>query len=446
MFYNATGEYIILEKPENIIENFKTIGKTSTNVVSNIPSKNTITKFVCPTDKYEYENSIYNFTDSSNNILPNMECLVLPGRVWDGEKERNFVVTMADPGCTEKKCNATGNHGYEIFIINPNPVNTIFVKIIKPNFFTIINTKYMEKNGKIKFETNENNKNLRFILINDINDNDNFILTTDKDGNKCRNPDDVNIKQKYNFSLEPSIEKLREIEYTGNPRIYIMGDYLPCNISKLNKITNVYVYIDNGLTPDATNKCLGKLKLSHNYSDAVKAFYIKENHNGFIFENYISRSIIIDFDPRDVLGRNGFITIINTLNPKKPKINIQNGVISFNDEILKNLLKKIQCYYVRFWLSNLNLTSDNEIVDIKSRKGPYKSISFTGNPKIIIYIPPHIFKPLDKNNVIKVTTPVNTLMTDYEIDIRKEIYTNKNVQIQETSVLDVLDIYISIVY
>ena len=70
------------------------------------------------------------------------------------------------------------------------------------------------------------------------------------------------------------------------------------------------------------------------------------------------------------------------------------GSVTFNDEIIQKLLKKIQCYYVRFWLANINFSSDSEVAEVKSRKGPYKSISFTGKPKIIIYIPPHIFKPV----------------------------------------------------
>jgi len=101
---------------------------------------------------------------------------------------------------------------------------------------------------------------------------------------------------------------------------------------------------------------------------------------------------------------------------------------------------------VRFWLANINFSSETEIAEIKSRKGPYKSISFTGKPKIIIYIPPHIFKPVAATNVQKTTTPVTTIMTDDEIKLRTEIYKNKNFQTSETSVLDVLDVYVSVIY
>jgi hypothetical protein len=304
----------------------------------------------------------------------------------------------------------------------------------------------MRKNGKLKFQTSKNTDKVRFIVINNIKDNDEFIVNNDNIGNKCRDPDDKAYRQRYDYSLEPQNEKLREVKYEGNPRIYVMGDYLPCDISKLDKVINVYIYFDYGLTPDKTNKCLGKLKLPRDFSDAVKAFYIKENHNGFIFDNYTTRTIIIDFDPRDLIGRNGFITVINTKKDSIVNKDLPIGSIKFNDEIILKLLKKIQCYYVRFWLANINFSSETEVAEIKSRKGPYKSISFTGKPKIVIYIPPHIFKPVAKTNTQKTTTSVSTLMTDAEIKMRTEIYKNKNFQTSETSVLDVLDIYISVIY
>jgi len=470
MFYTALGDFIIKEDFVKIGPPAKTPGKTPSKTADKTPSKtpsktpgnlpsktpskttvigpsNTITKFTCPTDKYNYEDAYFNFTeDLKNNFETDIDCLVLPGRVWNGEGKRNFIVTMADPGCTEVNCNATGNHGYEIFLMNPNPENTIFVNIIKPNFFCIVNTSYMQKNGKLKFQTSKNNEKLRFIVINNIKDNDEFIVNNDNIGNKCRDPDDEANPQRYDYSLEPDSEKLREVEYEGNPRIYVMGDYLPCDISKLDKVINVYIYFDYGLTPDKTNKCLGKLKLPRDFSDAVKGLYIKENHNGFVFDNYTARSIIIDFDPRDIVGRNGFITVINTKKDNDVNKDLPIGSVTYNDEIIQKLLKKIQCYYVRFWLANINFSSDTELAEVKSRKGPYKSISFTGKPKIIIYIPPHIFKPVPTTNVQKTTTPVTTIMTDDEINIRTEIYKNKNFQTSETSVLDVLDIYVSVIY
>jgi len=314
----------------------------------------------------------------------------------------------------------------------------------------------MQKNGKIKFQTTKNNQSLRFVLINDIKDNDNSIINNDDIGNKCRDPDDETNPQRYNYSLDPNSDKLREILYNDNPRIYIMGDYRPCDISKLDKVINVYIYLDYGLTPDKTNKCLGKLKLPHNLSDTTKALYLKENHHGFVFDNYISRSIIIDFDPREIVGRNGFATVINTKKdlpiasnkdlPIASNKDLPIGSITFSDSIMKKINDKKLCYYVRFWLANIIFSSENETAEINSRKGPYKSISFTGKPKIIIYIPPHIFKPVADTNVQRTETPVSTIMSNSEIELRKKIYTNKNFQTSETTVLDVLDIYVNVIY
>ena len=68
-----------------------------------------------------------------------------------------------------------------------------------------------------------------------------------------------------------------------------------------------------------------------------------------------------------------------------------------------------------------------------------------GNPKIIIYIPPRIFKPLALTNTSKSNTPVETNMTDEEIRIRTIEYSSKNIQITEDPI-EVLDIYVAVIY
>ena len=157
MFYSALGDFIIKEDFIKIGPSVKKTSKTSV-----ITPSNNVKTFTCPIDKYKYENDYFNFTeDIKNNLNTDIDCLVLPGRVWNGEGKRNFIVTMANPGCSEANCNSTGNHGYEIFLMNPNPENIIFVNIIKPNFFCIVNTSYMRKNGKVKFQTSKNNYLLR---------------------------------------------------------------------------------------------------------------------------------------------------------------------------------------------------------------------------------------------------------------------------------------------
>lgn len=435
MFYNIYGDFII--KEDFAVKEVKKIGD-----IINKEKK----EFKCPSDTYNYEGNNFIFTKDIFNFTINDECLVLPGRVWNAEKKRVFTVTMADPGCDKKNCSATGNHGYEIFIMNPPDVsqNIINVDIIKPNFFCIVNTKYMNNNGGIiKFITNKNNEKLRFILINNMKDNDEYILDVDKVGNKCTNL--TSSINRYDYVLSSSNQNLREISYNNNPRIYILGDYRPCDESKIDQVKNVYIYLDYGLTPDITNKCLGKLKLNKILLDVKAGLSLKENHHGFIF-NTIARKIIIDFDPRGIIGRNGFLTVINVKTEIKENEILDNGSIEFSNLIINNLLAKKKCYYVRFWLADINLNSDGKIVDdVVTRKGPYKSISFTENPKIIIYIPPHIFKPVASSNVKKIT-PVETEMTNEEINIRTVEYASKNVQIQEKSVLDVLDIYVGIIY
>jgi hypothetical protein len=410
-----------------------------------------IVEFECKENPW-IQNEPFQFNKNIvNNFTVDSECLLLPGRVWNGEGKRNFIVTSADPGCdptdTNSKCAPYGFHGYEMYLINPDEKNIIFVNIIKPNFYCIVNTSYMTANGTIKFQTSANNENMRFVLINNLNDNDTFIINRDDYGNICRDPDDEANPNRYDFSLDPENESLREINYSGNPRIYFMGDYLACDKGKMQDIINVFVYIDNGDTPKLTTKCLGKLKLPNSFSDATKSLSLKLAHHGYIFNNYTSRSIVLDFNPKDFGARDPYLVIINTLKNKEqiqdeeePRI----GMIEFNDQIIKKLMEKAQCYYIQFWLSSFDLPNNNKpIVDIKNRTGPYKSISFAGRPKIIIYIPPYVFNPLNTKNITKTSTPVTTVMTLDEIKTRKEIHPKRDL-LQENVIY--LDVYVNIIY
>jgi len=364
------------------------------------------------------------------DLNSDIDCLVLPYRVWDGKKKENFTVSVANPGCKTLNCNMTGCHGYEIFITNSKD-NILNINIIDPNFFCIINTKYINSDV---LELKKENSKLQFINIDSLDDNDSTIKKRDIiNGNICHDPDNKSGNGKY----KPSSKEIPVIK--KNMRIFIMGDYLPCNPTKLDKVNNVYIYVDNGKVINAIQKCTGKLKMSLRSLGNNKNINISEDHNGYqhlisqnIKKNSVSNisTLKINFDPRNSIGRNGF-TAIYIIRQSEDKI-IKN--LSFNETILKNLKAKLICLKVKFWLTALNLTSNGEIIDKSKIQGPYSDINFFGNPKIIIYIPSYIFPNNDKI--------LDKEMTNDELKIKN--IESKNINYQTDT--NICNIYVNFIY
>lgn len=360
--------------------------------------------------------------DSNITLPSDTECLVIPGRIWDGKNKDIYTITSTNPQCKEINCNITGNHGYEIYITNYVNPNVLQVNIIPPNFFTIINTKYMKPNGIIKFIDSNYNKNLRFINIVDLNDNINN-FKNNKNGNLCHDPDDK-TPSKFNF-VDDQKSQIREIEYNGNPRIYIMGDYEACRLSKYKDTNNVFIYFDYGKSKKNVAKCLGKMKLSILHGSNNKTFRILENHNGYQYKTENINKIQISFDPRNNISLNGFTSFI-IIDKSDDTIK----TIYFDNQIIMKLEKQNKCLNIRFWLASLYFSSDKKIIDSKTIKGPYNSINFSNSPKkVLVYIPPYIV-----NN--------SKIMSSTEVQIRKNEFSEKNFQTD----YNICDIYINIIY
>lgn len=370
------------------------------------------TDFKCP-PKYSFENSdILATNNASNSVIP--ECLIVPAKFWNGRNKYNFTVTMADPGCDSNKCNKVGYHGYEIFIFNSKN-NIISVNIIKPNFFCIVNTKKMNSNGTIIFNKSLNNKNLYFIILNTLDTNNN-LLTKNSLGNVCQTSNDA---PKYIYSSD---KQLKEISYKGNPRIFFLGDYSSCNNINSNKIYIYFDYQDGSTEPSS---CINKLKLSLGQLSTIN---ILENNHAFEYKLYSSSLLNINFDPRNIVGRDGFFAIFNILNTSSTL-----GSITFSNNIIQAINKKKLCFYIKFWLADINFNSSTNFIDKKTQKGPYKSLLFSGNPKIIIFIPPYIFPKGDKKD-----------MTTQEINYRSLEYVNNGKDFQTNPT--VCNIYVNIIY
>lgn len=369
-----------------------------------------INKFNCV-----HENNTITITPNNIKLPSDTDCLVVPGRIWNSENKNVHTIT-------------TSNHGYEIFIINYPQPNILEVNKITPNFFTIINTENMSSDGTIKFKENSNdNKNLRFINILDLNENVNG-FKNNINNNLCHDPDD-NRPSKFNFEYKKNVFQ-RELTYTGNPRIYIIGDYEACTLSKYKDTKNVFIYFDYGKSKENVAKCLGKMKLytiqGYNKKDQL-IHRIIENHNGFQYKiNNTINNLQISFDPRNNISLNGFSNFI--IIDKIDDISIKK--ITFDNKIITNLEKQNKCLNVRFWLASLYFSSDKKIIDSTRINGPYNMINFSNSPKkVLIFIPPY---KLDNT----------VLISSNEINIKQAIFNNKNFQTN----YNICDIYINIIY
>jgi hypothetical protein len=273
------------------------------------PDKDKTHLFKCTDTKNIVTNTMMiNNTNYLKNL--NTDCLIVPSKVFDGGNKNNFILSVIKNDCKDLNCSKSSDHAFQIYPINLLN-NTIFIDIIKPTFFSIVNTKNMSPNGVIKlFNTNSK---INLIQIADLNNNDETITKLDLDGNICHDPDDLDNNFKFSFSQDVKIQNTT-INYINNPVIYFFGDYNACSLEKKNQVNNLFVYLDYGDQKKLTT-CLNKMKFNIVKSgNNTKDFKIPFDIHGSQYNDYKSRNFIINFDPRDISTRDGFITIINTKN------------------------------------------------------------------------------------------------------------------------------------
>jgi hypothetical protein len=273
------------------------------------PDKDKTHMFKCTDTKNIVTNTMMvNNTNYLKNL--NTDCLIVPSKVFDGGNKKNFILSVIKNDCKDLNCSKSSDHAFQIYPINLLN-NTIFIDIIKPTFFSIVNTKNMSPNGVIKlFNTNSK---INLIQIADLNNNDETITKFDLDGNICHDPDDLDNNFKFSFSQDVKIQNT-SINYINNPVIYFFGDYNACSLEKKNQVNNLFVYLDYGDQKQLTT-CLNKMKFNIVKSgNNTNNFKIPFDIHGSQYNYYKSRNFIINFDPRDISTRDGFITIINTKN------------------------------------------------------------------------------------------------------------------------------------
>ena len=295
-------------------------------------NKNKTQSFKCnDTQNIVTNTMMINNTNYLKNV--NTDCLIVPSKVFDGGKKKNFILSFTKNDCKDLKCSKSSDHAFQIFPINLLN-NTIFIDTIIPAFFSIVNTKNMSPNGVIKLFNTTSKINL--IQIDDLNNNDEKITNFDLDGNICHDPDDSDNNFKFSsFTQDIQIQKT-SIDYTDNPVIYFFGDYNACSLEKKNKVNNLFVYLDYGDKEQLTT-CLNKMKFNIVKSaNNTKNFKIPFSFHGSQYNDYKSRNFIINFDPRDISTRDGFITIINTKNNIEGFYQ-ETPVVETNDDKINNL-------------------------------------------------------------------------------------------------------------
>jgi len=360
------------------------------------------------------------FTVNKKNQIQNknIECLVVPSKVYNGYNIKPFILSSVNRDCKDTKCSKGGHHSFQIFPFNLNS-NIIYIDTIKPNFFSIVNTINMKSDGKIELLNKKSTINI--IKINSLQNNDLISIKKDINGNICNNPNDLTTKSKFTYTQKDIVKTL---SYDNNPVIYFFGDYVACDTSQQNNINNLFVYFDYGNKPEELTQCLNKMTFNIVKSgNTKKEFLLPFSVHGTQYNDTISKDFIINFDPRDISPRDGFITIINTQETNilssssiyDPTTNENYGSINFNTKILENIEKhKRNCLTINFWLVSFNF-QNNTIININDKKGPYKYIKYIGNPKIIIYIPPYILKNDDKTRKKSISSVYQT--NENECDI-----------------------------
>lgn len=428
-------------------------------------------------------------TINNANQIQNIDtdCMVVPSKVYNGNNKKPFILSTVNRDCEDMNCSKGGHHSFQIFPFNL-PENIIYIDTIKPNFFCIVNTKNMNSDGEIKLLNK--NSTIKIIKINDLNNNNDKIKTKDKNGNLCSNPKDNNSITKFTINKTDPI--VTSLKFEKNPVIYFFGDYNACDMSQQTSINNLYVYFDYGNYKDLKS-CLNKMIFNIvNSGNKTIDFLMPFSMHGTQFNDKVSKNFKINFDPRDISTKDGFITIINTqetiekfedikslyelfkkfngtlknfvitknisnediqnyINKYKPNNNettdedlfafelsnlalnsiiiasvekfenakAQNketiGSVSFDTSLLNKIYKlKRSCLLVKFWLVSFNF-KNNKIIDIKNKKGPYRYINFIGNPKIIIYIPPYLFKNDDEKHKKALTSYYQTNQNECNI-------------------------------
>lgn len=247
-------------------------------------------------------------TINENNQIhnENVNCLVVPSKVYNGYNKNPFILSTVNRDCKDTKCSKGGYNSFQIFPFNLEK-NIIYIDTIKPNFFSIVNTINMKPNGKIVLLNK--NSTINIIKINNLENNDLTSTTKDINGNICHNPNDLTTKSKFTYLNEDIVKTL---EYNNNPVIYFFGDYVACDQSQKNNVNNLFVYFDYGNKKELNN-CLNKMTFNIVKSgNNKKKFLLPFSIHGTQYNDTISKDFIINFDPRDISSRDGFITIINT--------------------------------------------------------------------------------------------------------------------------------------
>jgi hypothetical protein len=334
----------------------------------------------------------YEFKSDTNLYSEIIDCLVLPTKIIDQQSKNNYITSVKD-------------HGYEVILNNyklnkysAEPTNIIYIDGLNYNFFSIINTNLLVPNGVIKLL--DTNKKQSLIKLND--NCINKPKTTDMNNFTCRDFDTTDDHM-YNYSNDP----VRAIQYTGNPKILIYGDIVPCDKTKTNPYIYIYFKYDDtevckcnsnsALECQIIKLCKNKLNFTTLTLGDVN---LNSNNHGFIFNEFLKRDFVIIFNPIND-APNGFTTIINTNGNLNSSVDIEEnktvGNIKIDPDINDKLMKKYR-YKINFnfYVATINLSKLNK-TSISNRSGPYNSISFTGNPQIIIYIPPFVL-PSDSSS------------------------------------------------
>ncbi len=293
-------------------------------------------------------------TISSNNQIPNtnIDCLVVPSKVFNGNNTKPFILSTINRDCQDTKCSKGGHHSFQIFPFNLIE-NIIYVDTIKPNFFSIVNTKNMKPDGEIRL-LNSNSK-IKLIKINNLNNNNDKITTKDRNGNLCFNPKDIKSLGKFSIN-NPNESLVKSLKYDKNPIIYFFGDYNACDISQQNSINNLYVYFDYGNYQDLKT-CLNKMKFNAvNSGNRTKNFLLPFTMHGTQFNDKVSKNFIINFDPIEISSKDGFITIINTqtnIEKFEENVSLYNLFLKFNGTVTDFIInKKITNNEIQNYLNN----------------------------------------------------------------------------------------------
>jgi hypothetical protein len=292
------------------------------------------------------------------------------------------------------------HHGYEITLKNTQ--NNIYINNLQYNFTTIINTSQLKPDGTIRLSNI--NKRQKLVLIQNLLKH--MVKTYDILGNMCN--DNYNNSQeifdKYinynNASTQPIINN-NIINYYGNPNIFIFTDVRPCTLQyvgdEIKDNNSIYIYLDyDKIETTETNKIATNylslkriilpkgLITTNNTDNIINPFY-----NGF--ENIIdcknNRNFVFNLYPEDLL--NGFASIITTKNTSCKNINSNIGIIKISQEVLTKLKTRALCIKYNLYIAVIDLNNEKNYIDETRVNGPYTSLSFTGNPKIIIYIKPY---------------------------------------------------------